>query len=62
MDAHKPRVALVTFTDMRERISSEAVEKHLRPGRRSWPRFCGNGVEAVDPLAELASDPPPSAG
>ncbi len=61
MDAHKPRVALVTFTDMREEgISSEAVEKHLRARQEELAGFLrANGVEAVDPLAELRSGSSP---
>jgi L-fucose/D-arabinose isomerase len=55
MGPEKPRVALITFTDMREEgISSPEVEQHLR---NKQAELCGylaaNGVEAVDPLAEM---------
>lgn len=53
--ADRPRVAVVTFTDMRdEGISSDAVERHLRERQEELARFlAANGVEAVDPLHEL---------
>jgi L-fucose isomerase len=55
MDRGKPRVALVTFTDMRdEGISSEAVERQLRNKQEELASFLrAKGIEAVDPLAEL---------
>jgi L-fucose/D-arabinose isomerase len=53
--ADRPRIAVVTFTDMRdEGISSEAVERHLRDRQEDLAKFLSaNGVEAVDPLREL---------
>ncbi len=55
MDGKKPRVAIVTFTDMRdEGISSDAVEKHLRDRQNELARFLAeNGVSVIDPLASL---------
>ena len=53
--ADRPRVAVVTFTDMRdEGISSEAVERHLRDRQEELASYlAASGVEAVDPLREL---------
>jgi hypothetical protein len=55
VDKNMPRVALVTFTDMRdEGISSEAVERHLRTRQEELAAFLrGNGIDALDPLANL---------
>ena len=57
----KPRIALVTFTDMRdEGISSQAVERHLRSRQEELARFLeGNGIAAVDPLGELRTGASP---
>ena len=64
MEWETPRVALVTFTDMREEgISSEAVEQHLRDKQNELAAFLGaNGVAAVDPLRELRTDSSPNYG
>ena len=64
MEWETPRVALVTFTDMREEgISSEAVERHLREKQDELAAFFGaNGIEAVDPLRELRAVNSPSYG
>jgi len=64
MEWETPRVALVTFTDMREEgISSEAVERHLRDKQNELAAFLGaNGVSAVDPLRELRTDSSPNYG
>lgn len=53
--ADRPRVAVVTFTDMREEgISSEAVERHLRERQEELTKLLAkNGIEPVDPLREL---------
>jgi L-fucose isomerase-like protein len=55
LEQEKPRVALVTFTDMRdEGISSQAVEKHLRSRQEELALFLARtGIAAVDPLGEL---------
>jgi L-fucose isomerase-like protein len=55
MQATKPRVAIVTFTDMRdEGISNDEVERHLRSRQEDLAGFLeANGIEAVDPLREL---------
>jgi L-fucose isomerase-like protein len=55
MGPEKPRVALITFTDMRdEGISSPEVEQHLR---NKQAELCGflsaHGIDAVDPLLEM---------
>ena len=55
MEPLSPRVALVTFTDMREEgISSPEVEKHLRSKQAELADFlAAHGVEAIDPLREM---------
>ena len=55
MGPERPRVALLTFTDMREEgISSPEVEQHLR---NKQAELCGyltaHGIDAVDPLLEM---------
>ena len=61
MDSNMPRVALVTFTDMRdEGISSDAVEKLLRGKQEELAGFLrGNRIDALDPLAKLRSGASP---
>ena len=55
MQADRPRIAIVTFTDMRdEGISNDAVERHLRTRQEELAGFLSShGIEAVDPLREL---------
>ncbi len=55
MQGAKPRIAIVTFTDMRdEGISNDQVERHLRARQEELARFLeAGGVECVDPLREL---------
>jgi L-fucose/D-arabinose isomerase len=55
VEADRPRIGIVTFTDMRdEGISSEAVERQLRSRQEELASFLASqGIQAVDPLATL---------
>jgi L-fucose/D-arabinose isomerase len=61
MQGSKPRIAVVTFTDMRdEGISNDQVERHLRARQGEIASFlAANAVEPVDPLAELRASASP---